>query len=389
MAKNCIESYVELKVLAIDEFGKLHHLHGNRAEDRKMINRLRRDLECDLTILTRRDWIIVANENGDIIDGQNHYWAILEYNKKHKRHPITTIQYTVEDVEGTAAIARAKELNSGKNKWKDDHYISSYKELGYKHYAVLDEIVHSEHAKGMARKDIYLICSSFDNKHVNKDLHNGDFQVMRDVKKIYELMDWLKDVKEALKKFYGPADITVPMFLRCTQIQDLNVEQFIERLKRPLRDTRYSIFPDDILDSFDATYNHNRRNANERINIVEMYNVVDSYNTLQKHNAKKLPNKKKNVPLTVVELPEDDPTLPTQPGSVMIRVKDTGKVDVSKSLEDEEANETKRRAERAAMRKVGEAKRTAKKTKKAENHIDHTSPIPLNPDLGDDGVTPV
>ena len=400
MAKN----NVELKTLFIEDFGKLHHLKGNRPKDAKMIKRLRRELEANLNVLTRRDWIIIVNKKGDIIDGQNHYEAILEYNRRHKLHPITAIQYVEEDVEGLDAITRAKELNSGMNKWKDDHYIGSYKELGYEHYAVLDEIVHSEHASGMARGDIYLICGNFDNKHVRKDLYNGTLEVLRETKEIYQLMDYLKSVKKSLSDFYGPTKITVPMFLRCTQIPDINVDQFIKRLNHPLKDTRYSIFEKDILESFDIAYNHNRKKAYERINIIDMYKVVDSYNTLQEHNSKKMPNKKKNVPRkvvdayntivdyrskTITESPEDDLTPPTQPGSVMIRVKDTGKVDVIKSLEDEEANETKRRAERAAMRKVGEAKRTAKKTKKAENHIDHTSPIPLNPDLGDDGVTPV
>lgn len=385
MAKN----YVELKTLLIEDFSKLHHLRGGRPKNLKKIKKYRRELEANLNVLTRRDWIIIINKKGDIIDGQNRYEAILEYNRRHKLHPITAIQYVEEDVEGPDAIARTKELNSGKNKWVDDDYIGSYKELGYEHYAVLDEIVHSEHASGMARGDIYLICGNFDNKHVRKDLYNGTLEVLRETKEIYKLMDYLKSVKKSLSDFYGPTKITVPMFLRCTQIPDINVDQFIKRLNHPLKDTRYSIFEKDILESFDIAYNHNRKKAYERINIIDMYKVVDSYNTLQEHNSKKMPNKKKNVSPVIVDTFEDDPIPPTHPGSIMIRVKDTGKVDVIKSSEDEEINEAKIRGEKAALRKVDEVKRKVKKTKKTEDHTDHMSPIPIDPDLGDDGVTPV
>ena len=326
---------VKLKALKKEEFENLKHLIGNRPENKSKYNKFRRELEQDLSVLSRREWIIVINNQDEIIDGQNRLRAVLEYNKKHKKTPITVVQCTLEHVTGDAAIARAQELNSAKEKWKESDHLESWIERGLMEYAELKRYLHMPCAKGLSSNDIYLICGDFDNKHAKKDMQNGTFHIQREEEDIVKLMKQLGQVKKILLGSYGPSTIVIPMFLRCTQIRNIDVTRLINKLNRPTQLIHYSNRPDEILKHFDKMYNYRETDT---LDLVQGYNVVQSYNTIQKENAK-----------------------------------------VSPRLKITEEQEARQRGREAARKKINDT----------EKHTTRIPPVIIDEEHGEDGIAPV
>ena len=344
-----IETLIELITLSKEEFEALKHLKGNRSFNKKKYNAFRRELEKDPTILRCRDWILIINKEGEIIDGQNHWMAVMEYNKRHKKNPITSMQCTIEDVSGEAAIQRAQDINNGSDKWKDIDYLDSYAERGYVSYIRLKYLRQLDVAKKITLKDTMMICGDFKDNGLMTRFHKGDFNMIREDKDIIPLMGYLGRVKQALKH-YGPTTLAVTVFLRCSQVEGIDMARFIEKLKCPADSVYFEKTEDKILANYDKMYNDSlRKTSPKRLDIKELYELVDSYNKIQKHNAKRTPTLKEGKRV----YQEDDPD-PDNDAAVRISVKDTGEIE-KEVLEQQEA---KKRGRMAAKQKIEDFKGT-------------------------------
>lgn len=355
-----IETLIELITLNKKEFEALKHLKGNRPLNPTKYNKYRRELEQDPTVLSRRDWIIIVNKEGEIIDGQNHWKAVMEYNRKHKKCQITSMQCTVEEVSGLAAVQRAKDINNSKSKWTFKEYLESYIELGYVSYIRFKNLMQHAEAKGLSNDDKLLVCSDFEATGLMSKFNRGEFVIIREDDDIVELMGYLSKIRPVLVDIYGPSDLVVPAFLRCSQIPDFDMERFIDKLKKPTKDIHYEKHLDDILKNFNKMYNHKLdKNSQKRTDIVKQYAVVTAYNFYQEDNATRTPTLKddynfsKPKKATKHVHQEDDPD-PDNDAAVRISVKDTGEIE-KEVLEQQEA---KRRGRMAAKQKIEDVKGT-------------------------------
>jgi len=273
------------------------------------------------------------------------------------------MQCTVEDVSGLVAVQRAKDINNSKSKWTFNEYLESYIELGYVSYIRFKNLMQHAEAKGLSNEDKLLVCSDFEATGLISQFNRGEFVIIREDDDIVKLMGYLSEIRPVLVDIYGPSDLVVPAFLRCSQIPNFDMERFIDKLKKPTKDIHYQKHLDDILKNFNKMYNHMLdKNSPKRTNIVKQYAVVTAYNLYQEDNATIRPtlkddynfSKPKKATKRVYQEPEPsyDEIDPDNDASVRISVKDNGKV--KKEVLDKE--EMKERGRIAAKQKIEDIK---------------------------------
>lgn len=288
-----------------ERYEKLTLIPFDRPVDPFWTKKYRLDIEHNGgKIPQRTEWCITINEKDQILNGKNRRAAVMQYNELHPKTPIKEMSCFIEPyyVGEDANLKRAQELNNKNTRWKDDHYIGSFAMRGDSSYIKLQNILKLAGAKKCARKIIYQICSDLDDEMIHSKLIKGDFVFSRDEDDAKELIAYVADCKDKLKKF-GHTSISIPVFIRAMLIKNIDRNHLANRVKNPgnlkvtLSDTL-----EGIMKNFNKVYN-GRLTANdspEPLNLVEGWKTVAAYNQIQKANQRKEPKKRKRTDIPVV-----------------------------------------------------------------------------------------
>jgi len=333
---------LQMKWMEKEQFEKLTMINGNRPLNPKKYNSFLKGIRQNNGILPEtKQWPITVNAKNQIVDGQNHWYAVMLWNERHTKNPIKKIPYFL-DPDGD--LNTAKIMNDSDERWKDSERIYSWKNLGHADFGVLEEILSTKNAKILGRGIVYKICGDPEIKNIHKTIVDGSFKMWRDREDAEKMIAWLADVKSELTRVYGKSDIVVPIFLACTQIPRIDMEHFCKQLKNPPVKITYSISTDEVLKTFTRVYNSGEGSRSRKyLDITERYNIVKGYNSYQ---------------------------------------------DVKQDMEPRLREDIKNQARKNAQKKIDEARHNAMLPGAGPDTDSNTNPI-KSPSLFDDGIVPV
>ena len=280
----------------LEQYVTFKFMKGNRKTKKSKVNKFRRTIEQNGGILpATRDWIITINELNEIVDGQNHWQAIMNYNDKHRRNKIATVEIIIEP---GARLDRAKEINNSKSGWEEVDYFDSYIELGNEDYATLRRIRNTPYGKSCGLTTVLQVCSYLEDKNVLKKFRNGEIEMIREELEATKMLKNIATCKKILGEAYGTQSVAVLAFARCLMIPNINVDHLVNRVLHPdmrARNFRYSVVEEKIVENIEIMYNRNLKDTNvEPLNISDMYKDVQSHNWQNMRSAQRLPSKRKN-----------------------------------------------------------------------------------------------
>lgn len=286
---------LEIRPVEKKDFDVFTLIRGNRRTKKSYVNKLRRILEANNGVIPNtREWIITINEKGQIVDGQCHWEAIQKYNEKHKRNPIVTIPCIVES---GAGLDRAKEINNKNTKWKDSDLIQSWIDLGHEDFAVLKRILDTPEAKACGATLVYRICGDLDDSSIHKKIVDGTFRMMRDENDpegrtgAMDIMRRVAICKDSLHHNFGDRSVSVPVFIKCQMIRELDLDRLTERVRCAhinLRGFRHANYEDGVLRNLNLVYNE-RLPRDERIDIPGLYEDRRAHNHINRRSAVRRP----------------------------------------------------------------------------------------------------
>ena len=170
----------------LEQYQNYTFILGNRHTNRTFVNKLRRQLERDNGVVPNTvEWIITVNSRGQIVDGQCHWQAVMDYNAKHAKNPIPSIVIIIEP---NACLERAKEINNTRTGWKEKDYFDSYIDLGYTDYVTLRRIRETRAGGTCGLTVVLQVCGSLENKNALSEFKKGEFVMIREESKAMEML---------------------------------------------------------------------------------------------------------------------------------------------------------------------------------------------------------
>lgn len=281
----------------LEQYVTFKFMKGNRKTKKSKINKFRRTIEQNGGILpATRDWIITINELNEIVDGQNHWQAIMNYNDKHRRNKIAAVEVIVEP---GARLNRAKEINNASSKWEEVDYFDSYIELGNSDYKTLRCIRNTPYGKSCGLTTVLQVCGYLEDKNVISKFRKGEFEMIREESDAIKMLERIAACKKILGEAYGTQNIAVLAFARCLLIPGINKEHLVKQVMHPdvtARSFRYSVVEANIVKNIEIMYNRDLKNTGvERLDISNLYKDVQCYNWQSARNAVRTPNKRTAV----------------------------------------------------------------------------------------------
>lgn len=294
---------LRMRFMEKNVYEKLTRINGNRPFNPTKFHKFLRSIrDNDGKLPETGQWVITVNAKSQIVDGQNHWWAIMLWNEKHPKKAIEKIPYYLI---ADGDLNTAKALNTGDERWKDPDLISSWSDLGHADFSVLKAILATDNAKKVGRRTVYKICGNPDIENIHKTIVDGSFTMWREQADAESMIAHLADVKSQLLNLYGPEKLVVPLFLACTRIQGIDMNHFCRQLKKPTVSINYSINEKDILDTFTRLYNAGEGcRSRKHINIAAQYQIVMAYNTYQDENKNKDPQMREMIKQALEEANE-------------------------------------------------------------------------------------
>ena len=274
-----------------EKYETLTFIKGNRRTQTSYVNKKRKEIEAEDKLPDTREWILEINEKNEIVDGQCHWEAIMQYNQKHPKKAIKEISYILRI---GADLDTAKEVNNKNTRWKDSDLIQSWIDLGHEDFIPLQRILTTPEAKTCGRTLVFNICNILDDKNVHKKIVDGTFTMQRKEDDAMDLIRCVAACKKSLHDSFGHRTVSIPVFLRCLLVKDIDRGRLVERVKRPnlkLKGFQYSNKEDDILQDIELVYNEKIETV-KRVDILDCYKDVVNYNRVNAKNARKLPLKK-------------------------------------------------------------------------------------------------
>lgn len=278
----------------LEQYVTFKFMKGNRKTKKSKVNKFRRTIEQNGGILpATRDWIITINELNEIVDGQNHWQAIMNYNDKHRRNKIAAVEVIVEP---GARLDRAKEINNASSKWEEIDYFDSYIELGNSDYETLRRIRNTPYGKSCGLTTVLQVCGYLEDRNVISKFRKGEFEMIREESDAIKMLERIAACKKILGEAYGTQSIAVLAFARCLLIPGINKEHLVRRVMHPdvtARGFRYSVAEANIVKNIEIMYNRDLKNTGvERLDISGLYKDVQCYNWQSARGAVRSPNKK-------------------------------------------------------------------------------------------------
>lgn len=291
---------VTLKEFTKKEYEKFTFILGNRPVDASYARKKRREIEHNGNCIPQiKEWILTINEKNEIVDGQAHWKAILEYNKKYPKCPIQTISCCVEK---DAGLDRAKEINNNVHtQWKEKDYFASYIACGYADYEVLQRYRSTPAGKACGLSVVLRVCGYLEDENAERKFKKGEFVMFRtDEKDIMEILDAIAKCKTALTKTIGHRSVSIPAFMKCLMVKDVNRAMLAEKVSCPpinARNFQYAFTEERAVKNIEICYNYKLDKLSPaRLEIFSLYRDTTSVNWTQLRSFVKLPTKKVNIP---------------------------------------------------------------------------------------------
>ena len=306
-----------MTTVTLSRYQNYRFILGNRGTKRTYVNKLRRQLEHNNgEVPDTVEWIITVNGRGEIVDGQCHWQAIMDYNT---RHPKNQIQSIFVIVETNAGLARAKEINNTSTKWKEVDYFDSWIALGHSDYAVLRRIRQTEAGKACGLAIVLRVCGYLEDKDADRKFKNGEFEMIREEDNAIEMLGYIARCHRMLGDAFGTKQLALITFAKCLLIPGIDKEHLVRRVSRPAIEARgfhYSISADGIVSNINIVYNRELSNTRvSRLDIVNLYRDVQEYNWHNMRSATRQPNLRTNRPRPVSN-PDPDPNPPAGAGAL-------------------------------------------------------------------------
>ena len=285
---------LQMRFMEKNVFKSLKRLKGGRPLNMKKTRKFLKGIrENNGKLPETCQWPITVNAKSEVLDGQNHWQAVLIWNEKHPKNQIEAIPYfLIPD----GNLETAKKLNEGNERWSDRELIASWRDLGYADFSELEKILSTKTAKSVGQTIVYKICGNPDIKNIHKTIVDGSFKMWRNPEDAETMIAQLASVKKQLVK-YGDKDLIIPIFLACTRIPNIDMNHFCAQLNAPTVSISYSLSSDDVLKMFTRVYNSGEGSRSYRpyLDIAALYKVVESYNCHQSINQNAAPQLRQNV----------------------------------------------------------------------------------------------
>ena len=283
---------VTLRELTREEYENLALIKGNRPVNTSYTRKKRREIEHNNCILQRKEWMLTINDRNEIVDGQAHWAAILQFNERHPKHPIKTVSCCVEPGTG---LNRAKEINNNVHtQWKEKDYFASFIAQGYTDYETLQRYRSTEAGKACGLPIVLRVCGYLEDKDANRKFKNGEFVMVRqDEEDIMSMLSNIARCKSALVRAIGDRSVSIPAFMKCLLILDMDRNMLSDRVNHPPinnRNFRYAFTEEEAVRNIELCYNHRIGASNPaRLDIVNRYRDVRSTNWTQQRSATRQP----------------------------------------------------------------------------------------------------
>lgn len=245
----------KMQVYETTDYAAFKRLKGNR--DPKHIEMIIKSIETVGYIPNP----ILVNENGEIIDGQNRFEALVQLDM-----PI--LYYVVPRI----GIDEARAMNLGQANWGPGDYVKSYADCGNENYVYLCELM-KRYPFTLQEVVGVLFHTIIDGGHMMNIVKNGGFNVTSKVRRESEaILDEMIDLLPAIKKIPGAKRTLVTGLAWCMSCDGVNIERMKTTImsKYPLIDPVCSAHH--LLENVETIYNKGLA-KNKRVYFTMLYKL--------------------------------------------------------------------------------------------------------------------